>query len=237
MWVQLPPPAIISSHILLSIFQCIPSVKLLKILNEFKLEIRVFIYIYEYGKVYIIIMMKEIIKNSRCGMTVLEVITVVVIIGIVTASSWFILKGMGTHLLVSDASVNFKQSVSLARQLALEKNKPYLVRCFPDSTPQLWKIVRVDSAGYFTPVRRDTLHRSIRFGKGSDISGSPNGPDGNPIPSDGVSFPANALAIMPRTGVPQPGAVYFTDGKETRAVYVSAIGTAEVMKYEGGSWH
>ncbi|MCD6594840.1 GspH/FimT family pseudopilin [bacterium] len=176
------------------------------------------------------------IKNREIGMTILEVMAVVVIIGILTTSSFFVLKGIGTHLLVSDASMNFKQSVALARQSALEKNKPYLVRCFSDSTPQLWRIIRVDSVGFFTLVSRDTLHRSVKFGKGNDISGSPNGPDGNPIPTDGISFPANALAIQPRAGVPIPGTVYFTDGKETRAVFVSAIGSAVVMQYDGTNW-
>ncbi len=183
---------------------------------------------------------EEIFKIERSGITVVEVMVVVAIVGILVASSFFILRSMGSHLRLSGVALEFKQSCSLARQLALEKNRTYMIRCFPDSTPQLWWITRVDSVGYFTNIQRDTLHPSIRFGVGDDVTGSGSittGPDGNPLPDDGVSFPANALAFMPRRGAPVTGAVYFTNGRETRAVLVNVFGSAQVMQYAGsGNW-
>ncbi len=174
--------------------------------------------------------------RKRAGLTIVEVVVVVVIIGILTAGTFFILGRMGKHLLVMDAATNFKQAVSLTRQKALEENKTFLIRCFPDSTPQVWWIVREDSVGFFTPMRRDTLHRSVRFGVGDDVPAGASGPDGAPIPDDGVSFPGNAVVLQPRVGAPISGTVYFTDGSETRAVLVSGTGTAVVMKYVGGGW-
>lgn len=174
--------------------------------------------------------------SGRRGVTILEVIVVVMIIGILTAGSWFILRKMGKHILVMDAATNFKQDVALARQIALEKDKTVWVRCFPDSVPQVWWVVEVDSPGFFTQVKRDTLHRSIRFGVGEDVPAGALGPDGAAIPDDGVGFPGNILALMPRIGVLSSGTVYFTNGYETRAVWVSGTGTAMVMKYVGNGW-
>ncbi|GEM_PF-2715978 len=179
---------------------------------------------------------KHIKYQVKSGLTILEVLVVTIIIGILTAGSLFILSRMGTHLLVTDTAVTFKQDVALARQLTYEKNRPHIIRCFPDSTPQLWWIVCEDSTGYFTHFRRDTLHRSIRFGVGDDIPLSATGPQGGSIPSDGVSFPGNELTIMPRIGVPNTGTVYFSDGNETRAVLVTRTGTARVMRYANGNW-
>ncbi|RKZ25334.1 hypothetical protein DRQ26_06055 [bacterium] len=180
--------------------------------------------------------MKKLLKH-RFGVTITEVMVIVVILGILVASTSFILRRVGRHFRLTGAATQFKQDCTLARQMALEKNKTFLVRCFPDSTPQFWQIFRVDSAGFFSTDNRwrYELHRLIYFGVGSDVSGS-TGPDGNPIPSDGVSFPANALALMPRRGAPQPGVVYLTDGTETRAVLVNSMGSATVMQYKNGSW-
>ncbi len=174
----------------------------------------------------------------RRGLTMTEVIVTIAIIGILVATSFFILGRMGKHLHLSGVVLQFKQDCSLARQLALEKNKPFLVRCYPGSDPPGWEIVRFDSLGHFTVIDSFRLtgeYRVVRFGVSSDVSGT--GPDGNPIPSDGVSFPADAIAFVPRQGCPQPGVVYFTNGKETQAVMVTAIGTAVVMRYVGnGQW-
>ncbi len=180
--------------------------------------------------------MNKIFKH-RFGVTLTEVMVVVAIVGILVASTSFILRKVGRHFRLTGAAAQFKQDCTLARQMALEKNKTFLIRCFPDSTPQFWQIFREDSAGYFSTEARwkYELHRTISFGVGTDVSGG-TGADGNPIPSDGVSFPANALALVPRRGAPQPGVVYITDGAQTRAVLVNLMGSATVMQYANGNW-
>ena len=172
----------------------------------------------------------------RSGLTIVEVVVVVVIIAILTAGSWFILGRMGKHILVMDAATTFKQDVSLARQMALEKDRTVLIVCYPDSSPQVWWIGELDSMGNFVPTRRDTLHRSVRFGVGDDVPAGASGPDGGAIPDDGVTFVNNTIIFRPRMGVQNSGVVYFTDGSETRAVLVPATGTAVVMKRVGAGW-
>ena len=183
--------------------------------------------------------------QHRFGMTVTEVMVAVVIIGILVTSSFFILGRIGGHLRLAGTATELKQSISLARQKALELNRQYVIRCFPDSTPQVWWILRVDSAGFFSAdpngMSRDTLHPSVRFGIGSDLGGggaaAALGPDGKPIPTDGVTFPNNTVPIMPRQGVPTPGVIYLTNRRETQAVVVNAMGSATIMRYVGnGQW-
>jgi len=171
----------------------------------------------------------------RFGLTILEMMITVAIIGIVLASSFFILARMGHHFKLTGTAMQIKQDVALTRQLALEKNKRYLIRFNTTSTPQRWQIVQEDSAGYYTVVRTDTIPRPIRFGVPSGVTG--NGPDGTAIPSDGISFTNNEAWIVPRIGASQRGAIYMTEGRSVRAVYINAIGSATVMLYSGpGVW-
>jgi len=197
------------------------------------LEISTFIHIIIYGEGS----KMKLLQNKK-GMSLFEIITVVTIIGIILASSFFILGRVATHLKITAAAAQLKQDCSMARQTALEKNKIISIQ-FHSTSPRNrgWFILGVDSLGFLTDtVGSYQIEPAVWFG-GQDDIGAVNGPDGNPIPDDGIPFPANTMAFLPRQGLNSTGVIYFTDGKETQAVMMNQIGNATVMSYvENGNW-
>ena len=169
----------------------------------------------------------------RKGVTLLEIVTIIVIAGILVASLFFILRPFGNKLRLSGAALKLKQDLSFARQRALETGSDCAVEFFPDSNPQYWRIMRSESGTLWVEEGRTELPRQIRFGVGKDVSASLGL---GAIPSDGISFPGNRVVFGPRSGASSAGTVYFTDGDKTVAVNVNTVGTAIVRKFQNGGW-
>ncbi len=171
----------------------------------------------------------------RYGLSMLEVLAVIVIISILTVSSFFVLSRMGTHIKASGAAVEISQTCALARQRATEKNVAQFVVFYLNESPQRWALAEQDSLGNITDLQSSPISPSIKFGRQDGIVG--NGPNGAAIPSDGVTFTNDRISFLPRRGVAQSGVVYVTDGRETYAVFVNPVGNAIVRRYGNNSWN
>jgi len=178
--------------------------------------------------------------RKRVGLSLMEVMTVIIITGILLATSFFVLKGVGNKMHLNGTAINAKQDLLLARTMALEGGTNRAIDFSSGTIPEYWTISRFDSdSGVWIEVFRRNLPSKIKLGKPNGVT---TGPDGSTIPADGVSFSGNKLVFTPRQGTTSSGTIYFTfrDDPKTsdlKAVEVNAAGKAVVFTYDGTKWY
>jgi prepilin-type N-terminal cleavage/methylation domain-containing protein len=167
-------------------------------------------------------------KKSRMqGFTLMELMTVIVIIGVLLSIA----------------------TLSMTEYMSRTKLRTTLYAIDGDIRQARW-IAQCTATTCF--IRFDTLVQSytindtqyaklpdgVRFGVHPGVIGCPGDPD-TPPPSDGISFDSpghpNILNYYPTGAVVPAGTVYITDGKQTMAVRVARTGRPKLWHSNGGS--
>lgn len=185
------------------------------------------------------------------GVTLLELLMVVVIIGILASIGFPSLVKWRRRALLQGATMSLYSNMILARMRAMEKGN-YFIRFYPDSGRYIlarWSDSDGDNSIDSSEMLVEKvvqLPKGVSFGVGSGIGLlACSGISGSP-PSDGVSFEyeANDNTILfdrrgfPRSRVGTPGgAVYLTSLGDTYAVAVFPTGLVRRCSWDGSAWH
>ncbi|MBN1755087.1 prepilin-type N-terminal cleavage/methylation domain-containing protein [bacterium] len=162
------------------------------------------------------------------GMTLIEIMVVVVIIGVIAAGATFSMRRAADYYRLRSGTVSITQSIQYINQFALEKNKPFGLK------------FENDSIKVFYVVDTDTIHESseplpinIKFGYLDNVTA---GLKGVTIPPNGVDFPNGVLVAYPHKGASK-GTVYFNSPRESRAINVNSMGVPRVFIWGNGVWN
>jgi prepilin-type N-terminal cleavage/methylation domain-containing protein len=165
-------------------------------------------------------------KLGAKGFTMLEMLTVIAVIGIV---SFFALSTMHDYLertklrnTVETVAADIRQ----ARWIARSRSATCTI------------VFDAEARSYLVSgAQHAMLPEGIRFGVDPTVSGKPSDPSTAP-PEDGISFDSggkkNQTRFYPTGSVSPTGSVYITDGKETMAITVAITGRPKIWKSCGG---
>lgn len=164
---------------------------------------------------------------GRKGFTLMELMTVMVIMGTLCAIAYSSLHGYLKRVKLRNAAQAVAADMRQAWWLARVNSTACTV--IFDTEQQRYTI---------TGLHHASLPEGIRFGVDPTVSGKPSAPYEAP-PQDGVSFDTgssrNRTRFQPTGMVAPTGSVYLTDGKETMAVTVAITGRPKIWKSCGGN--
>jgi len=167
-------------------------------------------------------------KRKESAFTLMEMMVVIVIAGILTAGSIFVLTKTGRYYKLRETVAILHSDCTLMRQYAEEKSATHAIAF----TATGWKTLIIDNGVHI--ISSNDFPNQVRLGYTGSISKKADGSSGSP-PTDGIDFPSDTIFFY-KTRSASPGAVYFTNGDETRAVLVNSIGMAQVLIWDGGNW-
>ena len=174
---------------------------------------------------------------SQSGVTLIELVIVLMIIGILTTLSWegqkallrqYQLLGI-SRTLVSDIRAVQHQAVTSRQKCWIDLDADH-------GGYSVWMAVSNDVGRLFRQVR---FPASVRFGSAAGIKGPPSNP-AEITEQDGITFRDNRVVFIPNGGLATGGgAIYLTDdpaGKGTKAITVTVLGHARLYSWIGGEW-
>ncbi|MBN2544062.1 prepilin-type N-terminal cleavage/methylation domain-containing protein, partial [bacterium] len=167
-------------------------------------------------------------KEFKKGLTLLEVMVVIGIIGIITTASFITLSKTGHKYKLRSSTIDLGQTINYVRQYSLEKNRNYGIRFYSDSMTVFY------TSGTDTILDSGIkLPAHIKIGVNSEIT---QGIGGTSIPTTGTTFANNTFLSHPHSGV-TPGIVYFSSPVESRAYKINKLGYANLYQWGGGTWN
>ncbi len=168
-------------------------------------------------------------KNLRhSGFTMIEMMTVIVVAGILVASGIFVLTRTGEHYRMRSTAMMLRQEMALSRQLAKEKGRAYGFVFGNDK----WHRVYLSQSGDTVLESTTELPGDLSFGVQSGVNKRVDG-SANP-PASGIDFPDGAVFFFKRGAT--PGELYITSGRETKAIEVNSLGNPRVYDWDGYNW-
>ncbi|MEK6744785.1 MAG: GspH/FimT family pseudopilin [Nitrospirota bacterium] len=163
---------------------------------------------------------------GRKGFTMLEMLTVMIIMGVVISIALSSFFGYLVRIKLRNTVELVAADIRQARWLARTRSVPCTIVF--DTASQAYVI---------SGEKSSVLPEGLRFGIDPSVSGKPSDPYSAP-PQDGVSFDSgnkkNFARFFPSGTVAPTGAVYITDGKETMAITVAITGRPKIWKSCGG---
>lgn len=165
-------------------------------------------------------------KLGAKGFTMLEILTVMVIMGILVSMAFSAMHGYFARTKLRNTAETVAADIRQARWLA--RTRSAFCTIVFDTASRAYVISGEQTA---------LLPEGLRFGIDPTVSGKPSDPYTVP-PQDGVSFDnggkKNFARFYPSGTVSPTGAVYITDGKETMAITVAITGRPKIWKSCGG---
>lgn len=200
-------------------------------------------------------------SNSKGGYTVVELLVTVAIIGLLSTLALPSINNVILRYRLKDAAREIASSLRLLRIRAISTNFPtYLdfnpvagledrfytafvdednmsVHDAPAETEATGLLFR-DTYGGFKGNRLPT---GVRFGWGSDVEDVGKNTNGDPLPSDGVSFSGDRAKFspdgMPLGGLSGTGTIYLKNTlDESYAITVAITGRVKIWRWYGSSW-
>jgi len=161
------------------------------------------------------------------GWTLLELMTVIALIGILAAITDLSMRDYGLSVRLQSAVEMIGSDIRKARHTVFTTNEHYHIDFEPATRTYL-----VNDAS------RVKLPDGISFGTAPGVTGKPSDPYTAP-PKDGITFKAeggeNRAKFLTKSLVVPTGAVYLTNGRETMAITVSLNGHTNFWRSNGGS--
>ncbi len=167
---------------------------------------------------------------DKKGFTLVEVMTVVVIAGILIASSLFVLHRTGSHYRLRTATLMLRQEMALTRQLSKERGRDYGIS-FSEGK---WHKIFLSESGDTVLETTVDLPANISFGLQPGVTAKVSGSGSPPI--DGIDFINSAVIFFNRSAT--PGVVYLTSGDETKAIEINSLGNPRIYDWnsDGSNW-
>lgn len=187
--------------------------------------------------------------GNRRGVTLVELLIVLAVIGIIVALAAPEIGDYKTTIDANRAASDMQSDMQLARTGAIFKNKYYRITFYTTAD--------VDGLYYYTMdrialgeswaadaefVKTNTFPSGIEYG----LFGSVTGPGGASVPGDGISFTGNYIIFESTGSVDKTGFVYVMPQKDRadfrtdrmRAIKIAFKPTAKVKsyRYSGATW-
>jgi len=166
-------------------------------------------------------------KMGNDGWTLLELMTVIALIGILAAFTDRSMQDYALSLRLQGAVDMIGTDIRKARHSVFTTSEPYHIDFEPTT-----------GTYFVNDANRIKLPEGISFGTAPGVTGKPSDPYKAP-PKDGISFKAeggeNRANFLTKGLVVPTGAVYLTNGRETMAITVSLNGHTNFWRSNGGS--
>ena len=170
---------------------------------------------------------------ANAGLTLIELLTAVSLIGIVSAIAATNFNAMSPGFRVRGAALSIAGDINQARMAAIKEARVY--EYFPISGG--YRIRRDDGAGGRVVVKQGIIgsaYPHVTFGRG-DASDDPyHAPITSAVPSGTITFDSNGTVQNAASVYLQTGS---GDDLVTQAVTLSAAGRVRVWRFTGEGWH
>ncbi|MFP4458218.1 MAG: Tfp pilus assembly protein FimT/FimU [Candidatus Zixiibacteriota bacterium] len=168
-------------------------------------------------------------NKQKYGMTILEIMTVIVIAGIIFSIGYFIMAKSGADFRLKSGSRSLRHDIALARQYAKERGSNYGI-AFDDGS---WYVFTIAENGD-TIIESDfEMPHDIQIGTTNDVNQKVSGT--GTLPADGIDFPSDRIVFMQRAAV--PGVIYLNNGEDNKAVEVNVLGNTRIYTWRENSWN
>jgi prepilin-type N-terminal cleavage/methylation domain-containing protein len=166
-------------------------------------------------------------KMGNDGWTLLELMTVIALIGILAAITDWSMRDYVLSVRLRSAMDIIGTNIRKARHSVFTSKEPYHIDFDPTNGTYL-----------VNDVSLIPLPEGIKFGTAPGVTGKPSDPYTAP-PVDGITFKAegteNRAKFLTKSLVVPTGAVYLTNGRETMAITVSLNGHTTLWRSNGGN--
>ncbi len=182
----------------------------------------------------------------RRGLTLIEIVVVIVIIGIILGLATIAFSRMQRVGRIEGVARELTQNLKAVKERAISKNQEYYVWFESVQQGREYTVAEHDPTTDLAPLwvysSSGTVGANIWFGITGSIASYP--PEGTcPPPSDGIDFPTwpgttrKTLVFNPSGGVERRGVIYFTDGDGTGAIGINSLGKIVYYSYVNGQWN
>ncbi len=157
------------------------------------------------------------------GFTILEVVTVIAIVGILSAVAIPGMSAFANRMRIETATRTLSTDLREVKMKSVLDRTDYTVVFDPGSNI------------YELPERHSSLPPGIRFGFGPGVLGPPANPASTPD-SDGISFSSNKAAFY-SSGTNSMGTIYLTNNNNINmAISITITGRTRIWKWDGSKW-
>ncbi|MEO0123569.1 MAG: GspH/FimT family pseudopilin [candidate division WOR-3 bacterium] len=181
-------------------------------------------------------MAKNIKKHLSKGMTLVELMVVIGIIGVIIALAVPNFSSMQRKARIKAAAQTIAQDLRQIRERALSTGVRHIITFDLPNRKYIISYVQDTTTWQKNYLLGQTTGGNIQFGAVSGATGHP--PEGSlPAPGNGgIDFPGNTLIIDARGGATS-GVIYITDNHESYAIGINTLGKVRVYKYGNNSWN
>jgi prepilin-type N-terminal cleavage/methylation domain-containing protein len=164
----------------------------------------------------------------RKGFSLIELLTVVTIIGVIMLIAIPNFAGMQRKARINAATQQVAQDLRQIRERALSSGGTYTIAIADAHTYRVTK-----SDGNTMPYRLGgSTGGNIYFGSSGTVTGSP--PEGG---TNGLDIPPDSNLVIFSRGSATSGVVYITNGSDNYAVGINLLGKVRIYRYGNGAWH
>ncbi|MEO0164956.1 MAG: prepilin-type N-terminal cleavage/methylation domain-containing protein [candidate division WOR-3 bacterium] len=175
-------------------------------------------------------------KRVSRGMTLVELMVVIGIIGVIIALAVPNFAGMQRQARIKAAAQMIAQDLKQIRERALSTSIVHTITF--NTAFRKYKVTYVTPNGTFENEYSlgQTTGGNISFGCASGVTGHP--PEGwvDAPAGDGIDFPPNDVLQIDNRGGANRGVIYITDGKDSYGIGINSLGRVKIYRYGNGGW-